>query len=269
MNETTVQDPFVAFKAAQREGWALFAPLEIITTPTAATLVNFSGIRAGQAVLDVGCGTGVAAITAARKGATVTGLDLSPVLLERAKFNTAQAAVSIEFHEGDAEALPFKDQSFDVVISQFGHMFAPRPAVAIQEMLRVLKKGGTIAFSTWPPELFTGRMFALVGKYLPPPAGAASPVLWGEPQTVRERLGEAVSDLTFTRSTMLTPALSPRQGALRYEDNAAPVIKVIQKFKDEPARLAEFRTQLQQLVETYFENNQIRQDYLMSRAVKK
>src|SRR5204863_2921815 len=135
--------------------------------------------------------------------------------------------------------------------------------------LRVLKKGGSLAFSTWPPELFMGRMFSLVGKYLPPPAGAASPVQWGDPPNIRERLGETVSDLTFTRSTMLTPALSPRQGALRYEDNAAPVIKVMQKFKDEPARLAEFRSQLRQLVETYFENNQIRQDYLMTRAIKR
>jgi len=158
-------DPFIEFKAAQREGWALFAPLEAMTTPPAATLVNFAGIRAGEAVLDVGCGTGVTTVTAARKGAKVTGLDLTPALLERAKFNATQAGVSIEWHEGDVEALPFKDQQFDVVISQFGHMFAPRPAIAVAEMLRVLKPGGRIAFSTWPPELFTGRMFALVGKH--------------------------------------------------------------------------------------------------------
>src|SRR5258706_15353088 len=108
LDTTSTQDPFVEFKAAQREGWKLFAPLEMITTPTAATLVNFAGIHAGQSVLDVGCGTGVAAITAARKGATVTGLDLTPALLDRARTNATQAAVSIDWHEGDAEALPFK-----------------------------------------------------------------------------------------------------------------------------------------------------------------
>jgi 2-polyprenyl-3-methyl-5-hydroxy-6-metoxy-1,4-benzoquinol methylase len=202
MPTTTTQDPFTEFKAAQREGWALFAPLEAMTTPPAATLVNFVAIKPGESVLDVGCGTGVTTVTAARKGAKVTGLDLTPALLERAKFNAQQAGVTIDWHEGDAEALPFKDQQFDVVISQFGHMFAPRPAVAVAEMLRVLKPGGRIAFSTWPPELFTGRMFALVGKHLPPPAGAAAPPQWGDPATIRERLGDAVSDITFDRSTM-------------------------------------------------------------------
>src|SRR5688572_11512441 len=128
------QDPFVDFKAAQREGWKLFAPLEMFTIPKAATLVNFAEIRAGDKVLDVGCGTGVVAVTAARKGAKATGLDLTPALLERAKYNAEQAGVSIDWHEGDAEALPFSDNQFDVVLSQFGHMFAPRPLVAIGEM---------------------------------------------------------------------------------------------------------------------------------------
>src|SRR5260221_11846784 len=105
VDTTSTQDPFVEFKAAQREGWKLFAPLEMITTPTAATLVNFAGIHAGQSVLDVGCGTGVAAITAARKGATVTGLYLTPALLERARFNTTQTAGSYDSLEGDAQAL--------------------------------------------------------------------------------------------------------------------------------------------------------------------
>jgi SAM-dependent methyltransferase len=264
----TTQDPFVEFKAAQREGWKLFIPLEMITIPAAATLVNFAQVRAGESVLDVGCGTGVVAVTAARKGAKVTGLDLTPALLERAKFNAAQAGVSIAWHEGDAEALPFADQSFDVVVSQFGHMFAPRPSVAIAEMLRVLKVGGRIAFSTWPPELFTGRMFALVSKHVPPPAGASSPVQWGDPTIVRERLGEAVKDLTFDRSAIFTPGLSPKQIALRFEENAAPVIKVVQKFKDDPVKLSEFRDQLEQLVETYFDGNRVRQDYLMTRAIK-
>src|SRR5258706_15378710 len=108
LDTTSTQDPFVEFKAAQREGWKLFAPLEMITIPTAATLVNFAGIHAGQSVLDVGCGTGVPAITAGRTGPTVTGLDLTPALLERARFNTTQAAVSTEWGEQDTNALPFK-----------------------------------------------------------------------------------------------------------------------------------------------------------------
>src|SRR5579885_473227 len=161
------QDPFAAFKEVQREGWALFAPTEVFTTPAAAQLVKHAGIKKGDKVLDVACGTGVVALTAARLGAQVKGLDLSPVLLERANWNAELAGLSIEFTEGDVESLPYQDGEFDVVASQFGHMFAPRPSVAVAEMLRVLKPGGTIAFSTWPPEMFIGKMFALTGKYLP------------------------------------------------------------------------------------------------------
>src|SRR6185437_12640190 len=155
-------DPFVGFKAVQREAWALFAPLEAVTMVPAAKLVKFAGITAGQRVLDVACGTGVVTVTAARRGASASGLDLSPVLLERARRNAEIAGVTIDFTEGDVEALPYADASFDVVTSQFGHIFAPRPAIAIGEMLRVLKPGGTIAFNTWPPELFVGKQIDLL-----------------------------------------------------------------------------------------------------------
>src|SRR5262245_13868611 len=177
-------DPFAQFKAAQREGWGSFAPLEVVTTIPAGALVRFAAVRSGEALLDVGCGTGPVAVTAARTGARVRALDLSPVLLEHARRNASTAAVEIEFSEGDVEALPYADGTFDVVVSQFGHMFAPRPEVAIGEMLRVLKPGGRIAFSTWPPEQFVARMFALVGQYIPPPPGVASPPAWGDPNVV-------------------------------------------------------------------------------------
>jgi SAM-dependent methyltransferase len=155
-------NPLTQFKEAQKQGWMHFGPLEALTTPQAARLVRHAGVRAGQRVLDVGCGTGVVAITAARRGALVTGLDLTPPLLEQARENSRVSGVTVEWLEGDAESLPFEDAAFDVVLSQFGHMFAPRPEVAVVEMLRVLKPGGTIAFSTWPPELYVGRSFALV-----------------------------------------------------------------------------------------------------------
>src|SRR5437764_8748532 len=154
-------DPFANFKQKQREGWSHFHPLAAMTTPTAAKLVNFAGIKAGQRVLDVACGTGVVAVTCARRGARVTGLDLTPELLESARENAKLAAVEIDFHEGDAEQLPFPDSTFDAVLSQFGHMFAPRPEVAIAEMLRVLKPGGTISLSIWPPAHVSGTAFAL------------------------------------------------------------------------------------------------------------
>jgi SAM-dependent methyltransferase len=267
--QTTEKDPFADFKAQQREGWAGFAALEAFTTPPAAKLAAFAGVQAGEKVLDVACGTGVVAITAARQGASVTGLDLTPPLLERARFNAAQAGVTVEFIEGDAERLPFADASFDVVVSQFGHMFAPRPEVAIKEMLRVLKSGGRIAFSTWPPELYVGKMFALTGQFLPPPAGAAAPPLWGDPSIVRERLGDAVKELRFHRERMFNPGLSPRHFVSKFEETAAPIKKVIQTLKDQPAKLAEFRASLEQIVSQYFQDNQLMMDYLMTRALKK
>src|ERR1019366_6173807 len=156
----------------------------------------------GDHVLDVACGTGVVAVTAARVRTKVKGLDLSPVLLDRARWNSTTAGVEIEFVEGDVEALPYPDGNFDVVLSQFGHMFAPRPEVAVAEMLRVLKPGGRLAFSTWPPELFTGRMFALIAKYIPPPQGVPSPVQWGDVSIVRQRLGDSVKGLHLERGTM-------------------------------------------------------------------
>jgi SAM-dependent methyltransferase len=174
-------DSLAQFKENQKKAWSTFAPTELYTCQPAARLVVFADIKGGQRVLDVACGTGVVALAAARTGARVSGLDLTPELIARARENASIAGTEIDWHEGDAEALPFGDATFDVVVSQFGHMFAPRPEVATSEMLRVLKPGGTIAFSTWPPELYVGQLFGLVGRYLPPPPGVAPPSKWGIP----------------------------------------------------------------------------------------
>lgn len=261
-------DPFAQLKSAQREGWALFAPLEAATTIPAAQLMKHAGIHAGQRVLDVACGTGVVAITAARRGAHVNGIDLSPVLLEHAKKNAALAGVDIEFREGDCEHLPYGDAAFDVVVSQFGHMFAPRPDVAIGEMLRVLKPGGTIAFSTWPPEHFVGQMFALVGKHVPPPQGAAPPPQWGDPNIVRQRLGDRVKDIVFDRGTMTFPALSPQHYRKGIEETLGPVAKLVATLQGEPEKLATFRSELEGFLNRYLVDNNVAQHYLMTRATK-
>jgi SAM-dependent methyltransferase len=264
-------DVLAKFKNAQREGWSKFAPLEAFTTPAAARLVKFSDVRSGQSVLDVGCGTGVVAVTAARSGARVTGIDLTPALLARARENSTIAGLEIDWREGDAEALPFPDAQFDVVLSQFGHMFAPRPEVAISEMLRVLKPGGTIAFSTWPPELLIGSSFALVGRYMPPPPpGVAPSPQWGDVQIVRQRLGDAVENIRFDRDRMLFPALSPQHYRSQIEQTAGPMIKLVESLSaSDPDRLAQFRREYEMLVIPYFENNVVRQDYLMTCATKR
>jgi SAM-dependent methyltransferase len=263
-------DPLAQFKAIQRESWALFVPLATFTTPPAAKLVDYAGVRKGDKVLDVACGTGVVAVTAARLGAEVKALDLSPVLLEEARKNATTAKVHIEFTEGDVEALPYKDGEFDVVLSQYGHMFAPRPEIAVKELLRVLKPGGRIAFSTWPPELFVGRMLMTVGKYLPPPPqGVSPPAAWGDTSVVRQRLGEAVTDLQFDRAEMIFPALSPQHCAAHLEVAVGPVIKAVELLANEPARLAALRAEIVANVEQFFRKNYVSQGFLMTRAVKK
>ncbi len=265
-------DPFGKFKAAQREAWASFVPVEIITTAPAAKLVKFAAVDKGQRVLDVACGTGVVAVTAARRGAKVSGLDLSPALIERARKNASIAGVEIDFIEGDAEALPYPDGSFDVVLSQFGHIFAPRPAVVVKEMLRVLKAGGRIAFSTWPPEHFTGQMFAFIARHAPPPPpgsdAPAPPPLWGDPNVVRERLGMMVTDLKFTRETLVGPALSLAHFRASQEATIGPLTKLVATLANDADKLAQVRAEFDAMAADIFEDNTVRMPFLMSRATK-
>ncbi|MGH9679924.1 MAG: class I SAM-dependent methyltransferase, partial [Candidatus Acidiferrales bacterium] len=201
----------------------------------------------------------------------VTGLYLTPELLERARENGRVAGVEVDWHEGDVEHLPFADESFDAVLSQFGHIFAPRPEVAVSEMLRVLKPGGTIAFSTWPPELFVGRMFSLTASYMPPPPpGVPPPPLWGDPSVVRQRLGDSVRDIIFDRATMTVFALSPAHHRAVSERAAGPMVRLVAELSaHDPAKLAEFRARYEALASEYFEDNILRQDYLITRATKK
>ena len=139
-------------------------------------------------VLDVACGTGNLAIPLARRGATVTGVDIAPNLLVQARERAAAENLNITFDEGDAEQLPYTDASFDVAVSMFGAMFAPRPQLVAAELGRVLKPGGLLAMANWNPASFTGEMFKVSSRHAPPPPGVLPPVLWGDEKIVRERL---------------------------------------------------------------------------------
>ncbi len=264
-------DPMAEFKARQRETWTLgnFGDMAVFTTPVAGHLVRYARVAHGQTVLDVGTGTGVVAITARRVGAKVSGLDLTPALLAQARESAAlDGHGDIDWHEGDAEALPFSDASFDVVLSQFGHMFAPRPEVALSEMLRVLKPGGIIAFATWPGEQLIGRQFSLNAKYVPPPAGVASPVQWGDVAIVRQRLGDGVHRLHSERGIMAIPALSSKHLRLFQEAKAGPFVRTVQALQQDPAKLAAWRNEMDEILGEYLHDNVVRHEYLLTRAIK-
>lgn len=164
---------------------------------TAEAFVERLDIKPGMKVLDVACGSGNIAIIAARKGADVTGIDVADNLIEAAKNRAAAEGLEIKFEQGDAEDMPYADDSFDLVMTMFGAMFTPRPEVVASELVRVCKPGGRIAMANWTPTGFAGQMFKLGGKYVPPPPMPA-PVLWGVPEEVKARLGDKVPDLKIT-----------------------------------------------------------------------
>ncbi len=156
------------------------------------TVVRSAGVEPGMDVLDVACGTGNATLPAAKAGGRVTGLDFAPGLLEIARERAADAMVEIDFIEGDAQALPFDDASFDRVVSTFGHMFAPDHRRTADEMKRVLRPDGVISVACWMPEGAIGRMFRVTAELLPPPPGPP-PGLWGTEDHVREMWGDAMT----------------------------------------------------------------------------
>ena len=177
-----------AIKTRQQGAWSSgdYAIVGTTLQIVGETLCEALDLRAGQKVLDVAAGNGNVSLAAARRWCDVTSTDYVPALLERASERADAERLSITFREADAEALPFPDASFDVVVSTFGVMFMPDQDRAASEMLRVCKPGGKIGLANWTPEGFIGQLFKTIGKHLPPPAGAKSPALWG----TRQRIGE-------------------------------------------------------------------------------
>ena len=260
-------DAFAALKQRQREMWKSFAPTAMFTTQVASHLVRFAGVEGGESVLDVGTGTGVVAITAARLGARVSALDLTPALLEEAEHNAEMAGVDVAWTEGDAEKLPYPDASFDVVLSQFGHMFAPRPDVVVAEIRRVLKPHGHIAFATWPPEELIGQIFGFIGRNSPPPPpGAEPPPKWGVPSIIEERLAGKFGTPTFERGVMIWPALSLPHYRAFMETSVGPMQKLVESLANDPQRLAAIRAEFETLATPYYSDNVVNHTYLLTRA---
>jgi ubiquinone/menaquinone biosynthesis C-methylase UbiE len=192
-----------AIKQRQQQTWASgdFGAIAARIVLVAEQLCETADLHAAWRVLDVATGTGNAAIAAARLGCTAVGVDYVPSLLERGRERAAAEGLEVELIEGDAEALPFPDASFDAVTSVFGTMFAPDHAKTATELLRVCRPGGTIALASWTPDGFIGEMFRTIGAHVPPPAGLRSPMLWGTDPHLRELFGDGIASLEVAERT--------------------------------------------------------------------
>jgi ubiquinone/menaquinone biosynthesis C-methylase UbiE len=198
-------------------------------------VVGHVGVKRGERVLDVACGTGNAAIRAAQRGGIVTGLDIVPALLDQGRTLAAEAGVKVEFVQGDAEDPPFEDASFDVVLSTFGCMFVPDHKRAASEIARVLRPDGRIGIASWTPEGLTGQFNKIAATYMrAPPEGFQPPTLWGSEDHVRELFAGMGLDLQFAREETKNMAFhSAEEGVSLMETKFGPLITARQALEPE------------------------------------
>jgi ubiquinone/menaquinone biosynthesis C-methylase UbiE len=231
-------------KQRHRAMWASgdYPTIARVVAPVSEHLVRECGVREGQRVLDVASGTGSSAIPAAKTGAQVVASDLTPEFFDVGRAAAADAGVELEWREADAEALPFDDASFDVVMSAIGAMFAPHHDAVARELLRVTKPGGTIGMANWTPEGLIGQMFGILRPYAPPPPpGAQPPPLWGSEDHVRELLGDGCSDLRMERHVLsITDFATPEEYHAMFREKYGPTLAVAKNLGDDAERLAEF-----------------------------
>jgi ubiquinone/menaquinone biosynthesis C-methylase UbiE len=228
-------------------------------------LVERAGVEPGMDVLDVATGTGNVALPAARAGARVIGLDLVPELLDIARERVADAGFEVDWVEGDAEELPFEDESFDRVLSTFGHMFAPRHERAAAELVRVCRPGGAIGLCCWTPEGISGSTHGAMRTYLPAPARPAH--LWGSEDHVRELLGGSVAELEFERRSVTIREESAEAWTAFLEDAAGPFVAARASLGE---RYPELRRELVEVFEAANEADdgtlRFEQEYLLTIA---
>lgn len=239
----TGTDADKALKAKHRAMWALGdypALASDLLRDLGSTIVQASGIGAGQRVLDIAAGSGNAAIPAAQAGASVVASDLTPELLDIGRRKAEELGVSLEWRQADAEALPFSDGEFDTVISVVGIMFAPHHEASARELLRVCRAGGTLGLINWTPEGFIGQMFATMKPYAaPPPPGSTPPPRWGNEDHVRSLLGDQVTDFTATRKVLPVTAFDSAEAFRDYfKEHYGPTIATYRNIADDPERVA-------------------------------
>jgi SAM-dependent methyltransferase len=200
-----------AVKARQRATWASgdFGRIGVSLQIVGESLCEAVDLLATETVLDVAAGNGNASLAAARRFAFVTSTDYVPELLEQGRRRAEADRLEIAFQVADAEQLPFPDESFDVVLSSFGVMFAPNQERAAKELMRVVRPGGRIGLASWTAGGFIGRLFKLVSEFVPPPAGLRSPMAWGDEARLVELFGPGASDIKTQRKTFVFRYRSP------------------------------------------------------------
>ena len=216
-----------AIKARQQGAWSSgdYAVVGTTLQIVGEQLCEAIDIRAGQKVLDVAAGNGNVALAAARRGCDVIATDYVAALLDKARERAAAERLQIDFREADAEALPFKDGSFDVVVSTFGVMFTPDQPQAAAELMRVCKPGGKIGLANWTPEGFIGQLFKTIGKHLPPPAGVKSPGLWGTQARIDELFGSKAAGIEAEPRNFVFRYRSPQHWLDVFRTYYGPLLK--------------------------------------------
>lgn len=238
-------------KQRQQATWSSgdYGKIAWVTVPLAEDLVEAVDLRPGSTVLDVACGTGHVALAAARRFAETTGVDYVPSLLETARRRAGAEELPVTFTEGDAENLPFPDDSFDYTLSTVGIMFAPNQEKTASELLRVTRPGGTIGVLNWIPAGFIGELFKTIGRHAPPPAELKPPSLWGTEDRVRELLGGGASSISFKQGALFQRFPSPEYWVDFFVSNYGPTLKASETL-DENARVA-FRKDLLELARKF------------------
>ena len=227
MSAQTQTPDLQAIKGRQQATWSAgdYARVGNVILITAELLCEAVDLRGGQRVLVVAAGSGNAALAAARRFCDVTATDYVPALLEEGRKRAAVEGLDLTFQEGDAEALPFPDASFDVVLSTFGAMFAPDHEQVARELLRVCRPGGKIGMTNWTPEGYLGDFFRTMGRHVPPPAGVRSPMLWGSEGHLRALFGDGVADLAAPRRHFVFRQRSPRAWIDYFRTYYGPTLK--------------------------------------------
>jgi ubiquinone/menaquinone biosynthesis C-methylase UbiE len=214
-------------KTRQRATWAAgdFGIIGTTLQIVGESLSEAVDLRSGSKVLDVAAGNGNSSLAAARRWCDVTSTDYVPALLENGRQRALGERLPITFREADAEALPFADASFDVVLSSFGVMFAPNHAQAASELVRVCRPGGKIGLANWTPRGFIGRLFGVVGRHVPPPAGLISPARWGTEEHLQALFGHAAREIRVTPRDFMFRYSSPQHWVEVFRTWYGPVHK--------------------------------------------